>query len=91
MFLLGVFSLKNKTLDLVGGIERVAFLGAQISGKRLQDAANVGGVGLSILVDDVAKHQHFAGTEYVGRGPIEGAPVDAETQIAFALRGKTAN
>src|SRR5271157_1749550 len=89
MLLLGVFSLEDKALDFVGGVERVALGCAQFSSKSLQNTANVGGVGLSILVDDIAKHQHFAGTEYVGRSPIEGAPVDAETQIAFALRGET--
>ena len=60
-------------------------------GKTLQHAADVGSIGLAVLVDDLAEDQHLAGTEHVGWRPVECAPVDAQTQIALALRGKAAN
>ena len=45
----------------------------------------------SALVDDFAEDQHFAGAEHVRRSPVEGGPVDAQPQIALALRGEAAN
>ena len=48
-------------------------------------------VGRAVLVDDFAEHQHLARAEDIGRRPVERAPVDAQPQIAFPLRGEAAN
>ena len=73
----GLGSLEQEALDLVGGVERVAVLLVQSVGKQLQHAANVGGVGLSAFVDDLAKDENLAGSENIGRTPVECAPVNA--------------
>ena len=52
---LGVGALEEEAFDFVGGVERVAVLLDRLVGERLQHAANVGGVGLAILVDDSPK------------------------------------
>ena len=43
----------------------------ELAGIGLEHAANVGGIGRAALVDDIAEHQHFAGTKNVGRAPVE--------------------
>ena len=88
---LGVRPLEQEAFDFVGRVQGVAVLLVQAVRERLEDAAHVGGVGLAALVDDFAEHQHLAGAKNVGRRPVEGAPVDAQAQIAFPLRGKAAN
>src|SRR4029077_17469868 len=35
--------------------------------------------------------QHLAVPKNIRRAPVESAPVDAQTQVAFALSGKSAN
>ena len=49
------------------------------------------GVRRAALVDDFAEHQHFAGAEDIGRRPVKCRPVDAQPQIALALRREAAN
>ena len=88
---LGVGAFEEEAFDFVGGVERVALFLVQFVGIALQHAANVAGVGCAALVDDFAEHQHFAGAEHVGRRPVERAPVDAQAQIALALRGEAAD
>ena len=39
----------------------------------------------------VPKYQHLAVAEHVCRHPVEGAPVNAQAQVAFLLCGKAAN
>ena len=46
---------------------------------------------VAVAIEDVAEDQHLAGTEDVGRPPIEGAPIERQPQIAFALRRETAD
>ena len=69
----------------------IALLLVQPLGKGLQHSAHVRGIRLAALVDDFAEHQHLAGPEDVGGAPVESSPIDAQTQVAFALRGKTTN
>ena len=88
---LGVRSLEQETFNLVGRVERVALLLVQHLGVALQHATNVGCIRRPTLVDDFAEYQHFAGTENIRRAPIESGPVDAQPQIALALRRKAAN
>ena len=88
---LGIGALEQEALDFIGRVERVAFLLVQLVGEALEHAANVGGVRLPTLVDDVAEDQHLARTEDIRRPPVEGAPVDTQPQIALPLRGKAAN
>jgi hypothetical protein len=57
----------------------------------LEHAAQIAGVGSSVLVDDVAEDQHLAVAENIGGHPVEGAPVDAQPQIALLLRGEAAD
>src|SRR2546422_1845982 len=84
-------SLKKKTLNLVGCVQRVAFFLVQPFGKQLEHRADVGAVSCSTLVDDFAEYQHLAGAEHIGGCPIEGAPIDSQAQIAFALSGEATN
>jgi len=88
---LGLRALEQETLDFIGGVDGVAVLFVQRVGKYFQDAADVGGIGLSAFVDDFAKDQYFAGPEDVGRAPVKCGPVNAQTQIALALGGEAAN
>jgi hypothetical protein len=88
---LGIRSAEEKALDLVGGVERVAFFLVQRVGVALQDSANVRGVRCAVLVDDVAENKNFARTEDVGGSQIEGTPIHGETKVAFALGGEPAN
>src|SRR5262249_37916954 len=56
-----------------------------------QDAPDVSAIRRSALVNHIAKDQHLAGAENVGRRPVERIPVDSQTQIAFTLSSKTAD
>src|ERR1019366_6094130 len=87
----GVLAREQKALDLVGRVQRVAFLLEQRFGVALEHAAQVAGIGGPVLVDDVAEYQYLAVAEYVGRHPVERAPVDAQAKIALFLRRKAAN
>ena len=86
---LGIGALKEEAFNFVGGVQRVTVFLVQAVGIPLEDAANVSRIGFAILVDDVAEDEHFARTEDVGRSPIECAPIDAQPQIALALRCET--
>ena len=88
---LRVFSLKKKTLDLVCGIERVAFLLVQCRGVSFQHAPNIRAIGRAVLVDHFAEHQHLAGPKNIRRPPVKRAPIHRQPQIALALRRKPAN
>ena len=88
---LGIGPFEQEAFNLVGGVERVALLLVQAFGIPLEHAANIGGVRCTTLVDDLAEDQHLARAEDVGRRPVEGAPIDAQPQIAFALGGEAAN
>ena len=72
----GVEAFKEKTLDFVGGVERVAFLCITFVGEFLERAANVAGKRLAIAIEDVGEDQHLSGPENVGRAPIKRAPVE---------------
>ncbi len=87
----GVKSFEEETLDLVGGVQRVAFLGVTIVGELLERAADVAGERLAVAIEDVGEDEDLAGPEYVGRTPIKCAPVEREAQVALALRRKAAN
>ena len=84
----GVGAVEEEAFDFVGGVERVVFFFVQFSCEGFQCAANVGFVGRAVFVDDFAEDEHFAGTEDVGRPPVKCAPVDAEAEVGFALRGE---
>ncbi len=88
---LGLDAIEEKAFNLVGGVEGVALAREELLGVSLEHAANVGGIGRAALVDDIAEHQHFAGTKNVGRAPVERWPVNAQAEIALALRGEAAN
>ena len=88
---LRVFAREQEALDLGGRVQRVALLLVELVGVVLQHAAQVAGVGRSVLVDHDAEDQHLAVAEHVGRHPVEGAPVDAQAKVALFLRGEAAN
>src|SRR5271165_2380966 len=88
---LGVSSIEEKAFDLVGGVKSVALALEEVVGIVLEHAANIGGIRRPTLVDDIAKHQHLAGTKNVRRAPVERWPVNPQPEIAFALRGEAAN
>src|SRR2546427_1732761 len=71
---LGVGPGKEKPLDFVGGVERVAFFLVKSVGVALQDPANVGGVRRTVFVNHVTEDQDFAGTKHIGGRPIKKAP-----------------
>src|SRR6202167_2927308 len=85
---LGVDAGKEKAFDFVGGIEGVAVLLVLFLGIGFEHAADIGGIDRSGFVDDFAKDQHLAGSEEIGGGPVEGAPVNAQPQVALPLGGK---
>ena len=88
---LRVFSGEKKAFNFVGGVERVALFLVELVGVSLENSAQIAGVGCAVLVDDRAENQHLAVAEHVGGNPVEGAPVDAQAQVALLLRGKSAN
>ena len=88
---LGVLAREQEALDFVGRVQRVALLLVQLVGVVLEHAAQVAGIEGAVLVDDRAEDQHLAVAEHVGGHPVEGAPVDAQTQIALLLRGEAAD
>src|SRR5713101_2694876 len=83
---LGVGPTKEKALDFISSVERVAFFLVEIVRVAFQDSADIGGVGRAVLVDDVAEDEDLAGAEHVRRRPIKRAPVHSQAQVAFALR-----
>jgi len=89
--LLGILACKQKALDLGSRVQGVAVGLELLVGVALEHAAQVAGVGGSVLVDDVAEDQYLAGAENICRHPVEGAPVDAEAKVAFLLRRKPAD
>src|SRR5262252_6228820 len=88
---LGVYTLEQEALDLIGGVERVVVLLVQLIGKSLEKAADIGVVRSSAFVDHITEDQHLAGAEHVRRSPIKGCPVDSQAQVAFALGGEATN
>src|SRR5438270_10395689 len=88
---LGVRSVKEKTLDFVGGVERVTLFFEQAVGITLQDTANVGAIGRAVLVDHVTENKNFAGAERGGSSPVKRGPIQGQAKIALALRGETGN
>ena len=62
-----------------------------LSAKAFQRAANVRAVGRAIFINDFAEDEYFAGAEDVRGPPIKSAPIHGQAQIAFALRGESAN
>src|SRR5580698_4714976 len=88
---LGVDTGKEKAFDFVGGIEGVTVLFVLFLGIGLEHAPDIGGIDCSTLVDDFAEDQYFASSEVIGGGPIKGAPVDSQAQVALPLGGKSAD
>src|SRR6185437_16837091 len=68
---LGIHPLEQKSFNFIGGIERVAMFFMQLVGIKLENDANIGGIGRAVLVNDVAKDQNLAGSEDVGRTPVK--------------------
>ena len=60
-------------------------------GEVQQAAAEIGLVGLAVLVQHMTEDQHLAGAEDVGGHPVEGPPVDAQPQIALGDAGEPAD
>src|SRR5579864_5705347 len=85
---LGVQTAEKKAFDLVRGVERVAVAFEAIGRQPLEDTANVCIERRTVAIQDVAEDEDFAGTEHVGRSPIERAPIDRKPQVALALRGE---
>src|SRR5689334_12482590 len=88
---LGVRTVEQKALDFVGGIEGISLLLVEVLCPFLEEAADVGRVRCSAFIDHVAEDQDLAGAKDVGRSPIKGRPVNAETEVAFPLCGKAAD
>jgi len=88
---LGVGALEEEPFDFVGGVEREACFFVEGFGVALEDATNVCGIGRPILVDYFPEDENFAAAEIVGRRPVEGAPIDPQAEIAFALGGEAAD
>src|ERR1051326_5676895 len=68
---LSVHSLKQKSLNLIGCIQRVAVLFMELIGIKLEDAADIGSIRCAVLVDDIPKDQSLARTKDVCRSPVE--------------------
>src|SRR5581483_7283500 len=85
---LRIRALKQEALNFIGGVKRVAFFFVQIGGKLFEQPTDIRSVWLTAFVDYVAKDQNFAGAEDICGSPVKGAPIHAQAQIAFTLRGK---
>src|SRR6185437_3931989 len=78
-------TVEEEAFDLIRGIQGVAVLVKHLLRELLEHATHIGAVGAAVLVDDFAEDKDLARSKDVRRRPVEGAPVDAETQIALAL------
>src|ERR1700744_5148783 len=83
-----VRAFKEEAFNLIGGVQHVAFFFVHLLGKDFQRAADISAVRCSALVYNFAKDEHLAGAKDICLSPVERAPIQAQTQIAFALRGK---
>jgi hypothetical protein len=81
----GIGAIEQEAFDFVRGVERVVLFFVKLVRERLERPADVGFVRRTVFVDDFAEDENLAGTENVSGSPVESAPVDAETQVAFAL------
>src|SRR6185437_6539622 len=88
---LGVLAGEKKAFNFRGGVERVLLFLEQVVCVVLEHAAKIARVLRAILVDDIAEDEHLAVAEDVGGHPVEGAPVDAEAEIALFLGGEAAD
>ena len=88
---LRVNPVKQKALDLVGCIQRIAVFLVHLLRELLEDAANVRAIRSARLLDHVAEDQHLARPEYIRGCPVERAPVDSQAKIALLLRSKAAD
>src|SRR6266478_4226587 len=86
---LGVNPLEEETFNFIGGVEGIAAFLVLFGGKGFEHAADVRGIHRSTLVDDFAEDHDLAGSKKVGGYPVEGAPVNAQAQVAFPLGGKS--
>ena len=84
-------TLEEEPFDFVRGVQGVALIAVQLVGVLLEDASQVGAVGLAVFVDDFAEDEHLTRAEDVGGRPVKGVPVEAEAEIALFLCGKAAN
>ena len=93
-FVICLFSIlagEEETFDFGRGVERVLLFSVEFIGVILQHSAEIAGVKCAVLIDDDAEDEDFAVAEDVGGDPVKGAPVDAETEVAFLLRGEAAD
>src|SRR6266404_6906437 len=91
IMLLSVDSGEQESFDLIRGIQRVAFPLVQFIAVGLQNSSNIGAKRAAILVNHFAKHHYLAGAEIIGRSPVERAPINSQSQVAFSLRGESAD
>jgi len=80
---LGVAAGEEKTLNLIGRVQRVFFLGIELVAVGFEYAAQIAGIGRPVLIDDGAEDQHLSVAKHIGGHPEKRAPVDAEAKIAF--------
>src|SRR5262245_39713772 len=64
---LSVGSAEVEPFNFVGSVKSISVFLVQTVRIAFQDAADVGTVGRTVLVDDVAKNEHLARSEDVGR------------------------
>src|SRR6185312_15815003 len=66
-----VHTLKEKAFNFIRCIEGVALFLVQSGGIELEDPADVAHIRRAVLVNYIAKNQHFPWTKDVCRSPIE--------------------
>jgi len=81
--LFGVLAGEEEAFDLCGGVQGVLLFGMEFVGVGFEHAAQVAGVGGTVLVDDDAEDEDFAVAEDVSWDPVESAPIDSEAEVAF--------
>ena len=89
--LLGGQPFYHEALHLAGHFGRYAAQFFKLLRQGHQQGAEVGFVGRLIAVQHGAEHYDLARPENVGRQPEDAAPVHAQAQVRFLLRGKAAD
>src|SRR5579871_2064630 len=85
---LSIDTLKQKSFNLVGCVQRITLGLIELRRELFQNAANVRAIRGAVLIDHLAEYHHLACAKHVSWNPVERAPVDAQPQVALTLRGK---
>src|SRR5262249_50881378 len=72
----GILTGKQKAFDFIRGVQGIAIFVVLFLGEGFKNAADIGAVGRTVLVDHITEDKNLTRSKHVRRSPIEGGPVD---------------